>query len=256
MQFRSAAAVIVTAATLFLPDLTAAKPPPRPDGPVADYANILDQSARADLDRLCRELEKSGKGVLAVATVPSLEGESIEQYGIELVTAWEIGHKGKDDGVLLLIAPNERKVRIEVGYGLEGKLPDGRCGAIIRDYITPAFKRSDMNGGTLAGARAIAAIMGGRAPARSADEVPDNTVQTIASLTRLFFIFLLIAGMMLYRYWSRRNDPRWRNRQGPGGSSFWLGGFSGSGGFGSGGGGGFGGFGGGGFGGGGASGGW
>jgi len=249
---RFAAVVLVAAAALFSPiPRDAAALPARPDGPVADYANILSASARAELDNLCREVERSGQGVLVVATVSSLEAGSIDQYGEQIATAWGIGHKGKDDGVLLLIAPNERKVKIEIGYGLEAKLPDGRCGGIIRGYITPAFKRGDMNGGTLAGAHAIADILGGRTPAKVAEEVPDRTAQTIASLIQLLF-FLGIPAVMLFVRWLHRNDPRWRNRHGSGLSSIWFGGFSGGGG----GGGGFGGFSGGGFGGGGASGGW
>jgi len=230
---------------------TAGALPPRPAGPVADYANILSSSARAELDSLCREVERSGQGILVVATVSSLEAGSIEQYGEQIATAWGIGRKGKDDGVLLLIAPNERKVRIEVGYGLEAKLPDGRCGGIIRSYITPAFKRGDMSGGALAGAHAIADILGGRAPAKGREDTPPWDAKRFELMLQLV-LFLGIPAVMLFIRWLHRNDPRWRNRHGSGLSSIWFGGFSGGGG----GGGGFGGFSGGGFGGGGASGGW
>jgi uncharacterized protein len=243
---------LLVAAALFapLPGIAAALPA-RPAGPVADYANILAPATRAELDGLCRGLERAGQGVLVVATVSSLEGKSEEQYGVELATAWEIGHKGKDDGVLLLIAPNERKVRIEVGYGLEAKLPDGKCGGIIRGYITPKFKRGDFDGGILSGARAIADILGGRAPAKAAEDAPPWNKAQFEMMLQLVF-FLGIPAVMLLIRWIKRNDPRWRNRPGSGSSLLWFGGLSGGGGRG----GGFGGFGGGGFGGGGSSGSW
>jgi len=252
MPGKSAAAALFVAATLFgpFPGAVAALPA-RPAGPVGDYANILTPATRNELDGLCRSLEQAGQGILVVATVSSLDGKSVDQYGIELATAWGIGRKGKDDGVLLLIAPNERKVKIEVGYGLEAKLPDGRCGGIIRGYITPAFKRGDLDGGTLAGARAIADILSGRSPAKTADENPDRKAQAIVSLIQLL-AFLGFPAVMLLIRWIKRNDPRWRSRHGSGSSSIWFGGFSGGGGSG----GGFGGFGGGGFGGGGSSGSW
>jgi len=251
-RFPSAAVLLTAAALAALAGCSAgdrgAALPSRPAGPVADYAGILNASTRAELDSLCRDLEASGKGILVVATVKSLEGDSVEGYGHRLATNWGIGHKGKDDGVLLLVAPNERKVRIEVGYGLEGILPDGRCGGIIRGAIIPEFKRGDYGEGTRAGAREIAAVLRGDAPAAPADHSDSSRkAEAIAKLATFAFFFVgwLVVSQL------RRNDARKRGIRGRGPYVGWFGGFSGGGG-----GGGFGGFSGGGFGGGGASGGW
>ncbi len=94
-----------------------------------------------------------------MATVPSLNGMSVEEYANKLFAEWGIGQKGKDNGVLVLVAPSERKIRIEVGYGLEPILPDGLAGSIIRDQFIPAFRKSDYQSGVLDGVRRVAAIV-------------------------------------------------------------------------------------------------
>lgn len=144
------------AGALLSATLCSAGLPSRPAGPVLDLTGMLNQSQQAELDGICREIEASGKGVLVVAIVPTLEGDSIEGYAVRLFKEWGIGSREANNGVLLLVSTGDRKVRIETGYGVESILPDGRCGEIIRRQIIPRFKGGDQGGGVVAGARAVA----------------------------------------------------------------------------------------------------
>ncbi|KPL66951.1 hypothetical protein SZ64_01900 [Erythrobacter sp. SG61-1L] len=131
--------------------------PPRPAGPVYDGANLIPDQQEAAMDVRLRDYNaKTGRAVI-VATVPSLDGDTIESYAPKLFETWGIGGAERDMGVLLLVAPNERKVRIEVGYGATPYLTDILSGRIIRDEITPRFKEGDMAGGIDAGVNAIVA---------------------------------------------------------------------------------------------------
>ena len=133
--------------------------PDRPQGWVSDFAGILGDAG--ELARVIEGVEKHSSIEISVVTVASLEGMTIEDYSIRLASKWKVGKKGKDNGVLILVAPNEREVRIEVGYGLESKLTDGVCGGIIRNDMMPAFKRGDYAGGVRAAVDAVAARAGG-----------------------------------------------------------------------------------------------
>jgi uncharacterized protein len=128
------------------PDLT---------GRVVDGSNVIPDAAEARLTQKLERLERQSKRQLVVATVPSLQGYDIADYGYQLGRAWGIGDKQRNDGVLLLIATTERKVRIETGYGLESVLPDGMGFLIINNDMVPRFKASDLPGGIEAGADAI-----------------------------------------------------------------------------------------------------
>ncbi len=132
---------------------------PRPQGRINDFADVLDDDAKATLKAIVDHAEHESKAEIAVVTVPSLEGRSIEEYAAALFQAWGIGKKGVDNGVLVLVCPPERKVRIEVGYGLEGVLPDGLAGSIIRQQITPAFRDGDYARGLIDGVRRIDEIV-------------------------------------------------------------------------------------------------
>lgn len=134
---------------------------PRSSGYINDFAGILDAGTRAELESLVRETEQQTSAEIAVATVTALDGMTVEQYANGLFHEWGIGKKDKENGVLVLVAPSERRVRIEVGYGIEPILPDGLAGEIIRSEILPRFKNNDYSGGTLAGVRRIAAIVRG-----------------------------------------------------------------------------------------------
>jgi uncharacterized protein len=129
--------------------------PERPSAPVLDLADILPAVEEAELDRRLRHLHARTGDALVVVSVKSLEGESIENYAYGLFNDWGIGDDQSMRGLLLLVAPAERKVRIEVGCGLESTISDVTAGRIIRDSITPKYRDGDLAGGTLAGVDAL-----------------------------------------------------------------------------------------------------
>ena len=256
---------------------------PQLSGRVVDDAHLLTPEQVQDLTSKSAALEAQTGRQLVVATVPSLQGYPIEDFGYRLGRAWGIGQKGKDNGVILLVAPNEHKVRIEVGYGATVFLTDAMSGLIIREAILPHFKQSppDYGGGIEAGADAIIKQM---------SLPPDEAAKNVAAAQQAqqqrqhsggnplpVFFWLMVIGFVVLSHFRRGRGQRYRTRGGGispwvmlwglnalsnsrrggwgGGGSSWGGG--GGGGWG-GGGGGFGGFSGGGgsFGGGGASGGW
>jgi uncharacterized protein len=132
---------------------------PRPSGYVNDFAGILDAETRLELESLLRDTEQKTTAEVVVATVASLDGMTVEQYGNELFRAWGIGQREKDNGVLVLVAPNDREMRIEVGYGLEPILPDGLAGEIIRTEFLPRFRDGDFRTGIGSGVRRVVAIV-------------------------------------------------------------------------------------------------
>nr|WP_020179410.1 TPM domain-containing protein [Methylopila sp. M107] len=228
---------------------------------VVDQANVIPPAdEQALIAKLKAFQERSGKQ-LAVATVTSLEGTSVEDYGNRLFREWKLGDKDRNDGALILIAPNERKVRIEVGYGLEGDLTDAVSRLIIENAILPRFKAGDIPGGISRGADDVMAVFSGQAEdyqkrAALNDKIEEQTPLIVTVFMICFWIlFIYIMWRALRQSASGAGNSR--RRHGPwiiGGPS--SGGFGGGGWSGGGGGGGFGGGGGGSSGGGGASGGW
>jgi|JI8StandDraft_2_1071088.scaffolds.fasta_scaffold02179_7 uncharacterized protein len=236
---------------------------PKLTGRVTDAANVLPADVEAALEARLKALEDGNGTQLVVATVPSLDGYEIEDYGVGLLRAWGIGQKDVNNGAILLVAPGERKVRIEVGYGLEGVLTDAMSATIIRRNIIPQFKAGDMPAGIVAGADAIITLVGLPPEEQAAQVAAAQTAKARGgkeggpSLIAVIFwviVILWLIGAFSGGKRGRRRGPVviW----GPGiGGSWGGGGGSGWGGGGFGGGGGF--SGGGGFGGGGgASGGW
>jgi uncharacterized protein len=130
-------------------------------GRVVDDAGMLSEGTRALLTRELAELETKTTRQLVVVTVKSLQGRTIEDYGVGLGRAWGIGQKGKNNGALLIVAPNERKVRVEVGYGLEGDLPDAVAKVIIEERILPNFHQGNMVGGVVGGTESIIQVLSG-----------------------------------------------------------------------------------------------
>jgi uncharacterized protein len=128
---------------------------PQLTSPVVDQAGILSPEGRARAESLIRRLQESGGSQLAVLTLSSLGGLTIEEVGIKVGDAWKLGTKEKDDGVILLIAPKERRMRIEVGQGKEGDLPDALSRRIITDVIGPQFRAGRYDDGILLGVAAI-----------------------------------------------------------------------------------------------------
>ncbi|MBI3291534.1 MAG: TPM domain-containing protein [Elusimicrobia bacterium] len=253
------ASLLVTVTTVGVVSYGAA-PFPRPRGWVSDLAKVLDAPTQARLETLFSELEQKTGDEVAVVVVPSLGGESVEQYTNDLFKAWGIGKKGRDNGALLLVAFQERRVRIETGYGVEGILPDGLCGEIIRTAIIPSFKQGRYAEGVLHGAMAVAQVL---AQARGVQlthlpQREQHVLRRQQTWWALLFTFLpwvlLLGPVALLLAAQGKRGQRYR-----GGSGSWLGPGVGWGGRSWGGGGfssSFGGFGGGLSGGGGASGGW
>jgi uncharacterized protein len=226
---------------------------PKLTGRVTDAAGVLPAETAAALEAKLKALEDTTGTQLVVATVPDLQGYEIDEYGYQLGRAWGTGQKGTNNGVILLIAPTQRKLRIEVGYGLEGVLTDAVSSRVIRRTIVPRFKAGDVAGGVAAGADDLIALLqlppdqqaafAAQAKAASANK-GDNPGWGALVWLIMIIVWIIIASRRGSR--GRRSGPviLW----GPGIGGNWSGG----------GGGGFGGFSGGGgsFGGGGASGDW
>ena len=131
--------------------------PALPAAPVVDLAGIIDNGAEAKLNRYLKELETKTGAQMAILTINSLEGQAIEEFSINIAhDQWKLGQKGKDNGVLMVIAFSDRKYRIEIGYGLEGSLPDSLVGSIGRQYLVPYFKKGDYSTGIYAAAVVMA----------------------------------------------------------------------------------------------------
>jgi uncharacterized protein len=146
--------IIVATLLIFVPASLLATLP-QPKGFVNDFAHVLSQDTQTSLENMLSAFETSTNNEVAVVTLPSLDGEPVENVAVSLFEKWGIGKKGKDNGVLFLIAPNERKVRIEVGYGLEGAINDALAGRIMDEAVIPRFRAGDMDLGIAAGTLAI-----------------------------------------------------------------------------------------------------
>ncbi len=257
-MLRRAILATLLLALLAAPGAAALPVPPAPDRRVNDYAGAL---AAADRDRLEQKLvarEATSRNQVVVGIFRSLEGESLEGYSIRLAQAWRIGQKGLDNGVIFLVFLDDRKMRIEVGYGLEGSLTDAISASILREVVAPRFREGRTADGIAAGLDAIdRAIAGTYARPPSAGQDRGAGGLGFRELAALFVVFVLIAILVqshMYRSGVRRRG--WTGSSaGWGGPFMGGGGFGGGGGGGSSGGGGFSG-GGGGFGGGGSSGSW
>lgn len=258
----------------FAGTMARAELPARPSGPILDAASILPDAEEAELDRKLRDYNMRTGRALMVVSVTSLDGEDVATYANNLGHAWGVGGKESDQGLIFLVAPTERKVRIETGYGLEQYLPDVLASRIIREQVTPKFKANDLPGGINAGIDAITAqldrdpaeakAIAEAAKAAASQRSTDSKGSNVASV--VFWLVMMIVMISLFSRRGRRGyrrsgiDPGiilWgiseamHHSRGGGGSDW--GGFGG----GSGGGGSdWGGFGGGDFGGGGASGDW
>jgi uncharacterized protein len=130
--------------------------PAKPDGPVADYAGVIDPAAQSKITDIARVLWEQAGFALVVAALPTINGEPIDQYAPELYKKWGIGKKETDEGALVLLSVDPRKVRIEVGRGAEGYLNDAKVGRMLDDYGVPYFKRNDFSNGLLEVTRSIA----------------------------------------------------------------------------------------------------
>ena len=153
---------------LILPLAAHALDVPPLKGRVNDYAGMLSPSAEGHLDGLLQDLEASDATQIVLLTVPSLEGDSLEEFSIRVAEQWQIGQKNLDNGAILLIAKADRKLRIEVGYGLEGRLTDLMAGRIISQVIVPYFKAGQIDQGITAGVEAMVGVVRGEFSAAEA----------------------------------------------------------------------------------------
>ncbi len=143
-------------------------------GYVVDHAEIIKADTRRRLAELLRAHEQKTTNQVAVLTVPTIHGESVEEYAVRVFEQWKLGRKGKDNGVLIVVVPQDRRMRIEVGYGLEGTLTDAAASRIIRDVMTPRFRQGDYDGGIAQGVAAVLAQLEGRTAAAGADSRPQG----------------------------------------------------------------------------------
>jgi uncharacterized protein len=229
-------------------------PVPGLTGPVVDRAGVLDdrwEKRLGDLSRAARAQNGGSGPQLQYLLVSTLDGEAIEDFSMRVAEAWKLGTKGKDDGVLVVVAVKDRKVRIEVGGGLEGGLTDAQSGRIIRSAIVPAFREGRYGDGLYAAGQQILAALGAlpqgmaQAPRRQVEDKTDAIPVLGTLLGFLFglgapFLVILIVFFIILRVIAGLGGPGPRGPRSPwGGGGFGGGGFSGGGGGWSGGGGGF-----------------
>jgi uncharacterized protein len=217
-----------------------AEPPiPTLTGRVVDQAGILDRATFDAITQQTAGYEAATGKQLVVVTLPSLRGYPIEDWGLALGRGWGIGQKGKNDGVLLIVAPNDRELRIEVGYGLEGDLPDATANTIIQLEIIPHFKRGDMKGGVRAGVTAILGALGGSYHPSNLATPKAGKAFPAAAFSMFAFIFVVFVMIMARRDYGPGVRHNRRDRDDNDSGSSWSssgssssssGGFSGGGG--------------------------
>ena len=273
-------ALLLTFVTLMAATITQAQAPTqyKPQGYVNDFASVLSPAARQQLTALCTEVDQKAQAQIAVVTVPSTNGQPIQDYTFDLATKWGIGPKQSNRGVLILFAINDHKYWTQVGYGLEPILPDGKVGGFGREAV-PILRQGNYDAAALLITRRVADVIAQDAgvtlsgvppPMKRRGQQQDRSLGGAGTFLLIIFIIIIIYAMM-----KRGGGSSGRGGWGGGGSAWWIapliasnmgrgrwggGGFGGSswggGGDSGGGGGGFGGFGGGDFGGGGAGGSW
>jgi len=170
---------------------------PRLQGYVNDYAGMISPSAKSKIEEGLKAFEQSDSTQVVVLTIPSLEGENIEEFSIKVAEAWKIGQQQKDNGILLIVSKQDRKIRVEVGRGLEGRLTDLMAGRIIDQVIKPRFKQGDFDGGFITGASALMDATRGEF---KAEQRPAQRRQKgfppLLSFLPFFGIFVLILGSL------------------------------------------------------------
>lgn len=175
-------------------------------GRVVDQANVLDANTRGDIDRKLADLEAKTGTQLVVVTLNSLQGYEIEEYGYQLGRAWGIGQKGKNNGALLIVAPNEHRVRIEAGYGLEGTLTDAISRLIIENGILPRFRANDFAGGIMRGVDDLIQVLSGDAQDFQRRAVArDRGAASPQDLPNLLWIVFIIGLWLFLAFRSSRN---------------------------------------------------
>lgn len=164
-------------------------------GRVNDYANVISKNDEKELTEYLVSLDEQTGIQIAVLTIPSLKGEDIAAFGVKVAEKWKLGKDGEDNGALLLVAMDERELRIEVGYGLEGLLTDAKCGLIIRNVIIPEFKDGNYSDGIVKGVQNMGGIASGNAELVSKNVLEDDDdsgVGIFFMIIWVIFIFVVI----------------------------------------------------------------
>jgi uncharacterized protein len=188
--------------------------PGKPQGFVSDYAKVISSTAVSSIENQLQSLKNLTGVEVAVVTIPSLQNETIETYAEKLFREWGIGTKGKDNGLLILVAPNDRMVKIEVGYGLEGVIPDSIADGIIRKEMLPQFKLGDYSMGISSAVNVIVGIINNTTDKSIYSLDPKKSGSGVNIEFVIFFLF--IVANILAQYLSKTK-------------SWWLGGLIGAG---------------------------
>jgi uncharacterized protein len=176
---------------------------PELKAPVTDLTGTLAPDQAAALDAKLRSFERAKGSQIAVLIVPTTQPEEIEQYSIRVADKWHVGRKGIDDGAIIVVALNDRRVRIEVGYGIEGALPDATANRIIQQDILPQFKRGDFYGGINTGVDRIMRVIEGEPLPEPELSPPAREVPGLFQSLPFLFIFALVGGSILRRIFGR-----------------------------------------------------
>lgn len=215
---------------------------------VSDYAQMLSLGEQNQISQKLREYDKKTTNQVVVLTVKSLEGESIESFGIHVAEKWKVGQKGKDNGVIFIISKEDRKTRIEVGYGLESVLTDLQCALILDQIVKPRFRAEKYYEGIDDATNAIIKIISGELKLSNVTSSGRGKLPPMFIFYIAIIILFLLVKWLYWRFWGYTglgggfwSSGGWGGGSSGGGSGFSIGGFSGGGGS---------------FGGGGASGGW
>jgi uncharacterized protein len=207
--------ILLATLIVVLAGLARAEDPPLPalTGRVVDRANILSDATEAALSARIEAHEKASTNQIVIVTLPDLMGRPIEDWGLMLGRGWGIGEAGKNNGIVFLIAPNDRQLRIEVGYGLEGDLTDATANDIIQFSVIPLFKQGDMEAGIEAGLDGILAALGGSyqavaqpMPVDGAEALFWRWADTLIPINFFIVMFLLAMLMSLRRRWDKKSQ--------------------------------------------------
>lgn len=221
MKFKKISFLLFLALPFYLYSLEI---PERPLGRVSDYAKILKPEEISTIEAILLNYERETTNQIVIAIFKSLEGWDIEDFSIRLAEKWKIGQKGKDNGIIIVVAMKERKVRIEVGYGLEGVVPDITARQIIDREIAPHFRKSDYFNGLRNGVDALIKAIGGEYKVEKG-----KSGEVIVALIILFivmvFLLQILAGLS-YGLTYTRSKGRWHRRYSVW-DSFWGGFFGG-----------------------------
>jgi uncharacterized protein len=186
-------ALVSPAAAIEVPSLT---------GRIVDSAHLLPADRAASLSAELASHEQRTGNQVALLTLPSLEGEPLEEFSHRVATTWQLGQKGTDNGVLVLVVPGDRKVRIEVGYGLEGTLTDAKASRIIREEMTPRFRSGDFAGGIAAGVKAVLGTIEGTYTPPERKAVPaGNATENALGILFLAVVVGILTAAIVGHHW-------------------------------------------------------